>query len=299
MFFSMRRRGPAPSRAPEAESAEERAAPASDPAALPEQTTIPLVVFTQDERVYLPLSLEPVVDRLGDRIECIVLSPPMSTHGGNAAGLKKHLSVFGLRGSVAMGVRVVAARLLPLLGIAPRKRRAWSIEALARAAGIPVHHVDKVNSASMHEILDRYQTGLLISVSCPQIIRKKLLSRFEHGGLNVHSSPLPRYRGLMPAFWLLFHDEQETAVTVHDLAEQLDDGDIRLQQAIPIRSDDTWNTLVTRTKTAAGDSLVEAVEKLERGDLPRRANPDDASSYFSFPSASDAREFRRRGRRMF
>ena len=257
------------------------------------------MLFTQDERVYLPLSLEPVIDRLGDRIECIVLSPPMSTHGGIGTGLRKHLSVFGLRGTAAMGLRVVAARLLPMLGIAPRDRRAWSIEDLARQAGIPVHHVNKVNSAAMHEILDRYRTGLLISISCPQIIRKKLLERFEHGGLNVHSSPLPRYRGLMPAFWLLFHDERETAVTVHDMAEKLDNGDIRLQQPIPIHADDTWNSLVTRTKTAAGRALVEAVEQLDKGELPRRANPDDASTYFSFPTANDAREFRRRGRRIF
>lgn len=258
-----------------------------------------LVVFTQDERVYLPLSMEPLFDALAAQIECVVLSPPMSTHGGALKGLVKHLPVFGLKGTASMGARVIGAKLAPRLGLPPSGRQAWSIEELAERRGIPVHHVERVNSPAMHAVLERYRTDLLVSVSCPQIVKREVLERFRLGGINVHSSPLPRYRGLMPGFWVLYHDEPETAVTVHAMADKLDDGDILVQRPVPIWNTDSWHTLVTRTKRAAGSALVEAVRGLEADSLERRPNPVDESSYFSFPTWKHARDFRRRGKRMF
>lgn len=259
-----------------------------------------IAIFTQDDRVYLPASVGTVVEAMPERISCIVLSPPMSTHGGSLKGLLRHLPVFGVQGTLRMGWRVIWARLGPKLGLAPPGGRPyWSIEDAGRSFGIPTFYVDKVNSPQMHEILDGHTADLLVSISCPQIIRGKLLRRFSQGGINVHSAPLPRYRGLMPAFWVLFHGEKETAVTVHDLAEKLDDGEILHQEPIAIEPGETWNSLLRKTKAAAGTALVEAIHRIESGTAVRKPNRDEDSTYFSFPSWQEAREFRSRGLRMF
>jgi len=259
-----------------------------------------IAIFTQDERVYLPTSVATVVEAMPEKISCIVLSPPMSTHGGALKGLLRHLPVFGIHGTLRMGLQVIWARLGPLLGVRPpAPRRYWSIEAVGRKFDIPTYHVDKVNSREMHDILDRHPSDLLASISCPQILRAKLLRRFERGGINVHSAPLPRYRGLMPAFWVLYHGEEQTAVTVHDLAEKLDNGEILHQEPVTIAGGETWNSLLGKTKSAAGTALVKAIGQIEDGTVDRKPNRDEDSTYFSFPTWKDARVFRSRGRRMF
>ena len=256
-------------------------------------------IFTQDERVYLPSSVATVVETMPEKIASIILSPPMSTHWGAIKGLLKHLPVFGFRGTLVMGWRTILARIGPLLGLRPRGRSYWSIAEVGKKFGIPTFSVEKVNSDEMHRILDEHPADLLVSVSCPQILRAKILGRFSHGGINVHSAPLPKYRGLMPGFWILQNNEKETAVTVHDLAERLDNGDILLQESIPVDPEDTWDSLIQRTKAAAGHVLVKAIAQIEAGTVERRPNLDEESTYFSFPTRKDARLFRQRGRRMF
>ena len=257
------------------------------------------IIFTQDERLYLPMPIAIVVEELKNDIECIVLSPPMSTHGGFIKGIIKHLPIFGVKGTFIMGTRTLIAKIGPLLGVKPMWSNYWSIEDLATSHGIPVHKVGDVNSEEMDLILREKTADLLISVSCPQVIKKQMLDQFKHGGINVHSAPLPKYRGLMPGFWILYHGEENTAVTVHNLGDKLDNGDILLQMPVKVESGETWDSLISKTKEAAGHALVKAIKNIEMGTVKYIPNNDEDATYFSFPSKKDAKEFRRRGRRMF
>ena len=101
-----------------------------------------VTVFTQDERVYLPISIGILVETKPERVSSIVLSPPMSTHGGGVKGLTKHLFVFGVQGTLRMGLRVIWARLGPLLGFRPWGRKYWSIDEVGQKFGIPTYHVE-------------------------------------------------------------------------------------------------------------------------------------------------------------
>lgn len=258
-----------------------------------------LAVFTQDERLFLPIAIGTLVEQMADKISCIILAPPMSTHGGAWKGAWKHLGVFGVRGVAAMAGRLAIAHSAPKLGIpAPEPRKYWSIREVGERFNIPTLEVEKVNSREMAIILEKYPADLLVSVSCPQVVRKRILGKFPKGGINVHSAPLPLYRGLMPGFWVLHHGETETAVTVHDLASKLDNGEILVQKPVPIDPGETWSSLILKTKTAAGLALVEAVEQIENGTVQRRPNPDEGSTYFSFPTWKDGWQFRRGGGRM-
>ncbi len=258
-----------------------------------------IAVFTQDEQVYLPIPIERVVESNPDQVACIVLSPPMSTHGGGIKGLMKHLPVFGFAGTLRMGFRVIWSRVAPRIGLKPKGRKHWTIADIARSHNIPLYLIADVNSEEMHNVISKHPADMLVSVSCPQVLRPKTLHRFKHGGINVHSAPLPKYRGLLPSFWVLHNGETKTAVSVHELGEQLDNGDILHQQPIPIAKGETWNSLLAKTKTAAGDALVEAIEQVKNGTVIKKPNRDEDSTYFSFPTSKDAREFRRRGLRMF
>lgn len=258
-----------------------------------------LLILTQNEHVYLPEAFARVCRARRGEVAYIVAAPAMSTHGGLWGGLLRHVTLFGLRGAAAMAWRVVCAEVLDRLHRPGRKGPFHSLRSVARAFGIAYHEVDSVNGREFHELIERYRPDLLVSMSCPQVVSAEVRRRFPRGCINVHGGPLPRYRGLMPAFWVLRNGEKTTAATVHDLAEGLDDGDILAQRRVPVGPRDTWDSLVRKTKAAGAEALVETIERIQRGAATRQPNRQEEATYFSFPKAEDRRAFASAGRRFF
>jgi methionyl-tRNA formyltransferase len=223
----------------------------------------------------------------------------MSTHGGPVKGLVRHVRLFGSFSTALIGFRVVQAKLLSTLTRPGKNRPNYSIRQVSAAWSIPFHAVARINSEEFHRILDLYMPELLVSLSCPQVISKKVRQRIPKGCINVHGSPLPKYRGLMPAFWVLCKGETRTAVTVHDLEAKLDDGDILIQREVEIAPDETWDSLVRKTKRIGAEALVEAVRQIETGTVVRKPNRQEEATYYSFPTIVDRRAFLAAGRRFF
>jgi methionyl-tRNA formyltransferase len=91
----------------------------------------------------------------------------------------------------------------------------------------------------------------------------------------VHFSLLPAYRGAAPVQWALANGERTTGVTTMQIDEQLDSGEILLQREIPIEPGEHAPALQERLAVIGADLLVETLERLGSGTLPRRAQ--DAS----------------------
>jgi methionyl-tRNA formyltransferase len=257
-----------------------------------------VLLITQDENVYLPAAIARVCRGIQDRIVCIVAAPAMSTHGGAFKGFRRHLGAFGFRATATLAWRTLYAKLRAKVGGAP-EGRFYSLAHVARYFALPYEYANKVNGPEFHSLVDRYKPDLLISMSCPQIIGQKVRQRFGLGCINVHGAPLPKYRGLMPTFWALRNQESRTASTVHDLADKLDNGAILLQREVQITPDDTWDSLVRKTKTAGADALIEVVGQIENQTVRRLPNRDEDATYFSFPTAADRKAFLKAGRKFF
>ena len=258
-----------------------------------------IIILTQEENLYLPKSFATVCQEFPDDVVCIVSSPAMSTHGGAVKGFIKHFRLFGIKGTWIMGWRVIMAKLKARLCKPAADGSFYSIRQVADAFEMPYYHVPRVKDQQFQDILDKHQPDLLISISCPQIIGKKIRDRLPMGCINVHGAPLPKYRGLMPAFWVLRNGEAKTATTVHDLEAKLDDGDIILQREVEITLEDTWDSLVRKTKAAGAEALVEAIQQIKDGTVIRRPNPEEEAAYFSFPTAKDRKAFIKSGKRFF
>lgn len=258
-----------------------------------------ILIITQDENLYLPESFATVCDQLGSDIVCIVSCPAMSTHGGAIKGFWKHFRLFGFKGTFTMGFRVIKAKLKSNLRPPDSSGPFYSIKQVADSFGIHYHYVEKLAGQNFQNLLDKYSPELLISISCPQVISKKIRVRISNGCINVHGAPLPKYRGLMPAFWVLRNGETKTATTVHDLEAKLDDGDILVQRQIEITREDTWDSLVRKTKSAGAKALVEAVKQIKAGTVERKPNREEEATYFSFPNAEDRKIFLNKGRKYF
>jgi len=86
-------------------------------------------------------------------------------------------------------------------------------------------------------------------------------------------------------------------VTVHFMNERLDDGPIILQEPVSIAQDETQASLMRHCKRIGGRLLAEAMDLLQAGDVMTLPNPAEQATYYSFPTAAQAREFRREGGR--
>jgi methionyl-tRNA formyltransferase len=148
----------------------------------------------------------------------------------------------------------------------------------AEQRGVPVLQPEKVRDGRLAAELARLSPDLLAVVAYGRILGKDLLTLAPHGALNVHASLLPRYRGAAPIQWAIAEGERETGVTVMQMDEGLDTGDVLLQRAHPIAPEDTSETLHRKLGALGGAALVEALALLEAGRIvPVRQDPARAT----------------------
>ena len=172
-----------------------------------------------------------------------------------------------------------------------------SISALAKRHGIPSHaEYPKINAPECVAFLKTLAPDLLVSVACPQILRKRVLEVPRLGAINVHGGPLPRYRGMHSAFWQLYHGETECATTVHYMTEGVDAGPILRQEPWRIDPGDTLHDVIARSKGAGARALIQVVRDIDAGRATTIPNPDDQATVFTEPTKEEIREFWRRGK---
>jgi methionyl-tRNA formyltransferase len=246
-----------------------------------------IVFITPEEPSVMPVFFGKVLPELGDEVAAVAVVSPIYKRSSWFRQAKRFADSFGLRAFV-----VEAAHY------ALEKAARRSVKGLARSYGAPVLTPEDVNEPAFLEELRQLGPDLVVSVSCPQVFNRELLELPTLGCINVHSSLLPRYRGMLPTFWVLAEGESGTGVTVHYMSAGIDEGGIVAQRGIPISPDETLQTLMRTTKSVAADLVLETVERFRHGPVPGLPNQLDEGSYFSFPSREDVVRFRARGRRM-
>jgi methionyl-tRNA formyltransferase len=117
--------------------------------------------------------------------------------------------------------------------------------------------------------------------------------------INRHNALLPKNRGRLTPFWVLYKGEKETGVSIHFIDEGIDSGEIIVQKKYKVKNNDTFNSLVKRNYEIAGKAMLEALDILESGDYSLIPNDDECATYNTTPDLKHAWEFRiRRLRRL-
>ena len=144
----------------------------------------------------------------------------------------------------------------------PTKR--WAI-----ARGIPVEQPEKVKGGRLAATLLHYAPDLAVVAAYGRILPEDALQAPRLGCLNVHASLLPELRGAAPAQWAVARGMLQTGVTIMQMDQGLDTGDLRLQRPLPIAADETGESLLHQLGPLGAEALREALSLLEKGDLPR------------------------------
>jgi methionyl-tRNA formyltransferase len=131
------------------------------------------------------------------------------------------------------------------------------------------------NNAEFRDQLTAIAPDAIIVVGYGRIIPQWMIDLPRLGNLNLHASLLPRYRGAAPIQWAIANGESVTGVTTMRIDAGLDTGDILLQREVPIRPDDTAETLGPKMASIGADLMVETLRGLESGQV--RPAPQDHS----------------------
>jgi len=155
-----------------------------------------------------------------------------------------------------------------------------------------------INSNKNVQIIKDEKPDLMISILGNQIFRKQIFELAPKGCLNLHTALLPKYRGLMPTFWVLKNNEKKTGVSVFIVDRGIDSGPILVQKEIEIK-DKTQAELIRETKLLGMKAIIEAIQLIQDNKVKLIPNPDKEATYFSFPTRRDVIEFKRAGKNFF
>lgn len=119
------------------------------------------------------------------------------------------------------------------------------------------------NNSEFKEEIKNLNPDLVCVVSYGVILPKSFLKIPKLGCINVHPSLLPKYRGSAPIQWAIINGDKKTGVTIMYLNEEMDAGDIILQEEVEIRENETTGELWQRLSHIGAEMLLNAVKKIE------------------------------------
>lgn len=132
---------------------------------------------------------------------------------------------------------------------------------------IPVLQPVRLRNPKSIEELRAYPADIIVVAAFGQILPREVLKMPRFGCVNIHASLLPHLRGASPIQHAILMGDKESGVTIMQMDEGLDTGDILLQERIPIADDDTGGTLFDKLAVVGSGLIVKALPLIERGEL--------------------------------
>jgi methionyl-tRNA formyltransferase len=159
-----------------------------------------------------------------------------------------------------------------------QKPRLSAVKRLALERKILVLQPEKLRDAGFLERLREIAPEAIVVAAYGKILPRSILELPPRGAINVHGSLLPKYRGAAPIQRALLAGEATTGITIMQMNERMDAGDILLQQELPILPDDTSGSLSARMAELGAVLLVDALYRAARGELrPRPQREEEAT----------------------
>lgn len=152
------------------------------------------------------------------------------------------------------------------------------VKQLAEKAGIPVYQPRTLRDGQALDILRGLAPQLIVVVAYGRILPPDILSLPPYGCINLHVSLLPKYRGSAPVQWAVLNGDRETGVTIMQMDEGVDTGDILAVTRVSIGENETAGELFERVSAVGAKTLCRTVEDIAAGGLqPQKQCHQDAT----------------------
>jgi methionyl-tRNA formyltransferase len=136
--------------------------------------------------------------------------------------------------------------------------------------------------------IEELEPDYIFSISFPFLLSEDILSFGEERFINFHPGPLPEYRGPMPLFEVLRYQEKETAISVHFMNSEFDEGAIILKEKLVISPNETYGELAIKLSERTAMVALNVAHMLQFGtQIPRTEQDENQARYFEKPEVTD------------
>lgn len=160
-----------------------------------------------------------------------------------------------------------------------RKLLPPAVKVAALELDLPVFQPRTLRRPESIDLLRALRPDLIVVAAFGQILRRSVLDIPPNGVLNVHASPLPRWRGASPVTAAILAGDDRTGVSIMVLDEGLDTGPVLATRETPIGDGDTGGTLTDRLARIGAALLVETVPRWLAGGLTPEPQDDALATY--------------------
>ena len=252
-----------------------------------------IIIITQDEPFFLAKNITYLYKLITNEIELlgVILYEP-SPFGRRDSFLRKSLktlNIFGYKFFLFYSIKYVLSKFNSDLNVSKTLRK----------LGLKIIKLNKsINHQESLNIIKSLKPDLLVSILGNEIFKKDLLSLAPYGCINLHSSLLPKYRGLMPSFWALKNNERYSGVSVFFVDEGIDSGPIIEQKKIYLK-DLSQREFIKISKKIGMELIAKSIYKIKNNKVSFISNSDIEKSYYKFPTKLDVKEFLKAGKKFF
>ena len=145
--------------------------------------------------------------------------------------------------------------------------------------GLKVFQPKRLRDPETVRTLEETPADAIVVIAFGQIVPASILHMKKYGCINVHGSLLPKYRGAAPIQWAVIDGERESGVTIMQMDEGLDTGDMLLKGSVVLDEKETSGSLFNKLSALGASLCVEALEKLEKGELTPEKQGESPTEY--------------------
>ncbi|HEY4544154.1 MAG TPA: methionyl-tRNA formyltransferase [Tissierellaceae bacterium] len=145
--------------------------------------------------------------------------------------------------------------------------------------GLEVYQPKNINSRESLDKIKEVNPEVIVVVAYGQIFKTEILNLPKYGCINIHASILPKYRGAAPINWVLINGEKETGVTIMQMEEGLDSGDMYYMKKIDITPEDDAFTIHDKLSILGAEAIVESLDKIVKKEIKGEQQDHSLSTY--------------------
>lgn len=160
-----------------------------------------------------------------------------------------------------------------------KKIQYTAVKEKALELGLEVYQPSTINHEDSVKKIKDLNPDFIVVVAYGQILKTEILKIPKYNCLNIHASILPKYRGAAPINWAIIDGEKETGITIMDMDEGLDTGDIMLLEKTSIEEEDDFTSVHDELAELGSRLILEAIDDIVQGKVTAREQDESLSNY--------------------
>lgn len=153
------------------------------------------------------------------------------------------------------------------------------VKVYAEEKELPVFQPETLKDGAFSEELEKLSPEVIVVAAYGKILPSYVIDYPKYGCINAHGSILPRHRGAAPIQRAILEGDTETGITVMQMDEGLDTGDMILKVTTPISDEDNFETLHDRLAKMGGEAVCQVLTQLSEGSAAWEKQDDEKSTY--------------------